>query len=88
MGAAAGSAFRPELWRKASIPLLRLIQRRPGHRPELSKEARARLVDYFADDVAIVEQITEWDLSEWVSHREATTYSVRKSWAPSRRLVS
>ena len=49
---------------------------------------RAKLVGYFADDITIVEEITGWDLTQWRTYREGGTYSVRKSWAPSRRLVS
>jgi hypothetical protein len=88
VGAALGSNFPPEVWRRASVPLLWLIQRRPEHRPELSEEARAALTEYFADDVAVVEQLTGWDLGEWLSHRQGSTYSVRRSWAPSRRVAS
>lgn len=76
------------MWRKASIPLQFLIQRSPQHRPELAEQDRAALVGYFADDIDIVEAETGWDLDLWRSYREGGTYSVRKSWAPSRRLVS
>ena len=87
-GASVGSHFPPQVWRKASLPLQWLIQRSPQHRPELAEEDRAALIDRFADDIAIVEAETGWDLSQWRSYREGGTYSVRKSWAPSRRLVS
>ena len=88
MGASIGSHFPPQLWRKASLPLQWLIQRSPQHRPELAERDRASLIDRFADDIAVVEAETGWDLSQWRSYREGGTYSVRKSWAPSRRLVS
>lgn len=88
MGASAGSHFPPQVWRKASLPLQWLIQRTPGHRPELAEHDRATLIDYFAEDIEIVEAETGWDLSQWRSYREGGTYSVRRSWAPSRRLVS
>ncbi|HEX7459526.1 MAG TPA: sulfotransferase [Acidimicrobiales bacterium] len=88
MGASVGSHFPPQIWRKASIPLQWLIQRSPQHRPELDQNERAQLIDYFAEDIAAVEQLTGWDLEAWRSYREGGTYSVRKSWAPSRRLVS
>ncbi len=87
-GAAVGSHLPPPVWRKASLPLQWLIQRTPQHRPELPETERAKLVDYFADDIDIVEEITGWDLRAWRIYREGGTYSVRKSWAPSRRLVS
>jgi hypothetical protein len=87
-GAEVGSHFPPQVWRKASLPLQWLIQRAPQHRPELRQSDRAQLIAYFYDDIAAVEQITGWDLETWRSYREGGTYSVRKSWAPSRRLVS
>jgi hypothetical protein len=87
-GASLGRHFPPQVWRKASVPLQWLIQRSPQHRPELGQDERARLIDYFADDIDVVEQLTGWDLDTWRSYRVGGTYSVRKSWAPSRRLVS
>jgi hypothetical protein len=87
-GAAIGSRFPPQVWRKASLPLQWLIQRTPQHRPELAESDRAQLVDYFSEDIDIVEEETGWDLRDWRIYREGGTYSVRKSWAPSRRLVS
>jgi len=87
-GAALGSHFPPQVWRKASLPLQWLIQRTPQHRPELQESERALLVDYFFEDITLVEGITGWDLRAWRLYREGGTYSVRKSWAPSRRLVS
>ncbi|MGO8871245.1 MAG: sulfotransferase family protein [Acidimicrobiales bacterium] len=87
-GASVGSHFHPVVWRKASLPLQWLVQRSPRHRPELAERDRAMLVDYFAEDTDMVEEETGWDLSQWRTYREGGTYSVRKSWAPSRRLVS
>jgi hypothetical protein len=87
-GAALGGHFPPQVWRKASVPLQWLIQRSPEHRPELGQDERAQLIDYFAEDIAIVEQLTGWDLEAWRTYRQGGTYSVRRSWAPSRRLVS
>ena len=88
LGASAGRHFPPQVWRKASLPLQWLIQRSPQHRPELAPRDRAALIDFFAEDIAVVEAETGWDLDLWRSYREGGTYSVRKSWAPSRRLVS
>jgi hypothetical protein len=87
-GAAVGRLFPPQVWRKASIPLLWLIQRTPEHRPELAPEVRAELIGYFEQDIGLVEELTGWDLSQWRTYREGGTYSVRRSWAPSRRLAS
>lgn len=87
-GAAVGSLFPPQVWRRASVPLLRLIQRDPRHRPELDPHDRAALVGYFAEDTVRLEELIGWDVSDWRSYRSAGTYSVRRSWAPSRRLAS
>jgi hypothetical protein len=87
-GASAGRLLPPQVWRKASIPLLWLLQRTPQHRPELAPEVRGRLIEYFSDDIARAEELTGWDLSQWRRYREGGTYSVRRSWAPSRRLAS
>lgn len=87
-GAALGSHFPPQVWRKASLPLQWLLQRTPQHRPELQEADRAQLASYFDDDITLIEEETGWDLETWRSYREGGTYSVRKSWAPSRRLVS
>ena len=61
-GAEVGSHFPPQVWRKASLPLQWLIQRAPQHRPELRQSDRAQLIAYFYDDIAVVEEITGWDL--------------------------
>ena len=87
-GASLGSHFPPQVWRKASLPLQWLMQRTPEHRPELPERERAKLLGYFSHDIDIVEQETGWDLQEWRNYRVGGTYSVRRSWAPSRRLVS
>jgi hypothetical protein len=87
-GAAVGRLFPPQVWRKASIPLLWLLQRSPQHRPELAPEERAELIGYFSEDITVLEELTGWDLAQWRTYREGGTYSVRRSWAPSRRLAS
>jgi hypothetical protein len=87
-GANLGRHFPPQVWRKASLPLQWLMQRTPQHRPELAEAERGQLIDYFDDDITIVEEETGWNLETWRTYRAGGTYSVRKSWAPSRRLVS
>ena len=87
-GADLGRHFPPQVWRKASLPLQWLMQRTPQHRPELAEAERGQLIDYFDDDITIVEEETGWNLETWRTYRAGGTYSVRKSWAPSRRLVS
>lgn len=87
-GASVGSHLPPQVWRKASVPLRWALQRQPRHRPELTIEQRQQLVGRFADDVKLLEELTGWQLDEWLGYRSGGTYSVRKSWAPSRRVTS
>ena len=87
-GAAVGRHFPPRCGARLSIPLLFLLQRAPEHRPELAPEDRADLIDYFSEDITVLEELTGWDLAAWRTYRPGGTYSVRKSWAPSRRLAS
>jgi hypothetical protein len=87
-GATAGSHFPPQVWRKASLPLLWALQRTPQHRPELRPEAREQLLGYFAGDIALLESETGDSFQDWLGERGRGTYSVRKSWAPSRRVAS
>ncbi len=88
-GAWVGQFLPPRIWRRASRPVLRLLQHSPSHRPDLSVADRARLLPYFADDVARLESVTGLPFADWLSDdREPGTYSVRKSWAPSRRVAS
>jgi hypothetical protein len=87
-GAAIGGFFPPRLWRKVSVPLQLAMQARPQHRPELPQSQRAMLVQFFEKDTHLLESITGWDLTDWLTYRDGGTYSVRKSWAPSRRVVS
>src|SRR6202035_53316 len=54
-GASLGSHFPPQVWRKVSLPLQWLMQRTPQHRPELLEADRGRLIDYFSEDIEIVE---------------------------------
>ncbi|MGA2837580.1 MAG: sulfotransferase [Acidimicrobiales bacterium] len=87
-GAAVGSLFPPRYWRKASVPFLRLLQRSPEHRPDLTPAQREELAGHFVDDVALLESLTGESFQDWLGSQGRGTYSVRKSWAPSRREVS
>jgi hypothetical protein len=87
-GSTLGSYFPPKVWRKTSVPLLWALQWSPQHRPELQPEERDQLLPYFEDDIRLLERETGLDFGDWLTGRGNGTYSVRKSWAPSRRQVS
>lgn len=88
VGAAVGSVFPPQMWRKASVPLLRALQREQRRRPDLDPAARQQLVGYFADDINLLEAETGMSFEDWRGQRSGGEYSVRKSWAPSGRVAS
>ena len=89
-GAVVGQFLPPQVWRTISTPLLSAsLQRGQWNRPELSAADRQRLIAVFADDVLLLERLTGMKfLQDWLGHRVGGTYSVRKSWAPSRRVAS
>lgn len=65
-GAGAGAFFSPQLWRRASRPVLRAmhIGQSPA-RPELTLEQRQRVLAPLLSDVALLEQVTGQDFSDW-----------------------
>ncbi len=87
-GAAVGRFFPPEVWRKASAPLLRALKNEQRNRPELTPEDRLTLVASFTDDIRLLEEQTGGSFQDWLGHREGGTYSVRKSCEPSGHVAS
>jgi hypothetical protein len=87
-GASLGQFLPPQVWRRASAPLLSALQRSGGHRPELSATDRARLLAGFDDDIALLERLTGQSFADWRVQSAEGTYSVRRSWAPSGRVAS
>jgi hypothetical protein len=77
-GAALGAHAPPQVWRKASVPLLWALHRGGTPRPELAVEARRRLLDYFANDVALLERITGDSFSDWLADRGGGEFSSRR----------
>lgn len=78
-GASVGRHFPPQVWRTASVPLLRALKFQHRNRPELSAEDRRELVRVFADDIWLLEQETGDSFEDWLGHRVGGAYSVRKS---------
>jgi hypothetical protein len=67
-GARLAQFAPPQVWRRASEPLMAQLAG-PGetHRPHLSPEARLRLLPFFADDIALLSQLTGEDFGDWLS---------------------
>jgi hypothetical protein len=66
-GAYLGQFAPPEIWRRVSAPLIAGLQAGDAHRPKLPAEVRARLVHHFAEDIALLSQLTGEDFSLWLS---------------------
>lgn len=66
-GAALGRFFPPQLWRKASTPLLAALQREAGPRPPLTLEQRRQLLGHFVDDIRLLEQETGRSFADWIA---------------------
>ena len=67
-GARAGAYVRPELWRRASRPLVEALQHGgQEHRPRLSTEQRTALLDDCLDDIATLEDVLGESFEDWRS---------------------
>jgi hypothetical protein len=79
VGARAGQFVAPQVWRRASAPL---ISRLPGpaetHRPPLALEARQRLVEDFSEDVRLLTELTGEDFSDWLSTESRGSFPQRR----------
>ena len=87
-GASLGRHFPPQVWRRASEPLLWALHANGTARPPLGTDARRALVDYYTDDIRRLSAITGDDYTDWLGDQGAGEYSVRRSWAPSERVTS
>jgi hypothetical protein len=93
VGAHAGQFASPQVWRRASAPLIGQLSG-PGesHRPPLALEVRQRLVADFSEDVKVLTALTGEDFSDWLSPQSRGSFSQRRqvtrSWAPSGRADS
>jgi hypothetical protein len=78
-GARLGAHFPPVLWRKASIPLLRVLQFGGGLRPEVSVADRRRLIAHFVDDIVTLQEITGDSYRDWLGDRGRGEFTARRS---------
>ena len=67
-GSAAGRLFPPQVWRRASEPLLAALQfRGPMQRPKLGLEQRSSLLGDCADDITLLEKVLGESFQDWHS---------------------
>lgn len=77
-GAKLGAFAPPEIWRKASVPLIGLLSgAEEVHRPHLTEDQRAALLPAFADDIKHLRRITGQDFSDWLSTSSRGSYAQR-----------
>ncbi|MEV6305251.1 sulfotransferase domain-containing protein [Actinoplanes sp. NPDC051861] len=62
-----GHRFPVPLRLAARGPLLTLLHRKRGNRPVTTPEERAALLPYFADDIALLQQVTGESYDDWLS---------------------
>ncbi len=59
------------------MPLITRLSSGEAHRPRLSAESRDRLVRHFADDIALLAQLTGEDFSLWLSPESRGSFRQR-----------
>ena len=77
-GAWAGQFAPPQVWRRASTPLVARLSG-PGDqlRPPLPRETRARLLPAFADDIRLLSRITGQSFDDWLSTESRGSFKER-----------
>ena len=76
-GAALGQFVPPEIWRHVSVPIVRQLSNGGAHRPLLSEAQRAQLIEVFADDIALLSQVSGEDYSDWLSPQSRGSFDQR-----------
>jgi hypothetical protein len=78
-GAALGAHLPPQVWRRASEPLLAVLHRDHRHRPDLDPDVRNLLVERLTDDVGLLGEVLQTSYADWLAPVGRGTYSTRKS---------
>ena len=83
-GAAAASYAPPQVWRRASKPLMSLLQH-GGHtqRPKLAPEQRTALLEGCLDDIALLEETLGESFEDWRSAAGRGSFAERTRTAQS-----
>ncbi len=79
-GARLGQFAPPQMWRAASPPLVRRLRTGDeGHRPKLAPEVRERLIPGFAEDIALLTELTGRQFPDWLSTASRGSFGERAS---------
>jgi hypothetical protein len=76
-GAWLGQFAPPEVWRAASVPIIARLSSGDSHRPKLAPEARARLLPHFAEDIALLSELTGEAFNLWRSEESRGSFEQR-----------
>jgi hypothetical protein len=77
-GASAGTYLPPGVWRQASEPLVRLLQRGGSiQRPKLAAEQRKALLGDCTDDISLLEQTLGESFEDWRSAEGRGSFAER-----------
>lgn len=78
-GAALGQFAPPQLWRRASVPLIGLLSG-PGasHRPHLTADQRAELIPAFEDDIKAFARLIGQDFDDWLDTASRGSFDQRR----------
>ena len=68
-GAAAGALLPPQMWRRASRPLVAARHRNGARRPVLSPGERRAVLAPLADDIALLSEVTGESYADWLGDR-------------------
>jgi hypothetical protein len=83
-GATAASYASPQIWRRASKPLVSLLQHGGrSQRPKLAPEQRTALLGDCLDDIALLEQTLGESFEDWRSAAGRGSFAERTQTAPS-----
>ena len=78
-GAKMGAWFPPHVWRRASVPLVNQLHSRGNpHRPRLTEEQRAELLQPFLRDIDLLEHLTGESFAQWRVHRDGDSFHSRR----------
>ncbi|MDO9379571.1 MAG: sulfotransferase [Nocardioidaceae bacterium] len=80
VGAGLGAHLPPEVWRRASRPLLAGLHGDGSTpRPRLRPDQRERLVEAFDADITLLEQLTGTDFGHWRSSADRGSFAQRQA---------
>ena len=78
-GAQAGAHLPPQVWRRASRPLVSALQRGGTPRPRLSPEQRREVLGPLVADVHLLEQVTGQSFADWLTGEGRGEFSARRA---------